>query len=260
VKRDIFWIVVTLIFFGYAGYILLPPITIYLLSFSERMNIFSGVTLRWYIYWYRTLIRAIHDSMIVALPATTFTMAVGVPTAYVLGRNDFRGKSFVSQLTLLPMILPTVSLGFAFLQLFNTPPFLIRAYPAIVIAHTVVCLPYVVRPLIPAFEDTRNITFEEAAQSLGASGTRAFRDVSLPLLLPSFLTATTFAFARSIGDLVQTLFLTDGTILTLPLAVFEAYASGSPQLGSAAAVVANFFTLFFILGVEQVIMKRIRSY
>ena len=138
-------------------------------------------------------------SAVVAL----FNVVMGTLIAWVLVRDDFRGKSLVNALIDLPFALPTIVASIVLLSLYgpNSPVGVqLNATTAgLAVALAFVTLPFVVRAVQPVLiEADREV--EEAAASLGASNWTIFRRVLLPTLAPAILSRGGLAFARAIGE------------------------------------------------------------
>ncbi len=149
-----------------------------------------------------------------ALAALTLTIAVsaivalidvvtGTLIAWVLVRDDFRGKAFVNAIIDLPFALPTIVASIVLLALYGpSSPIGLDLYatrPALVIALLFVTLPFVVRSVQPVLMEVDREA-EEAAASLGAGSWTTFRRVILPALRPALLGGAGLAFARALGE------------------------------------------------------------
>lgn len=163
--------------------------------------------------------KAVVDPRVVAAYRLSFTTSLiaallngvfGFVVAWVLVRYRFPGKRVVDALVDLPFAMPTAVSGIALTTLYAhtgwigrwLDPLGIRvayAVPGIIIALTLIGLPFVVRTLQPALEDLEQ-ELEEVASSLGATRWQTFRLVILPAVLPSLLTGFALAFARAIGE------------------------------------------------------------
>ncbi|MEP6650673.1 MAG: sulfate ABC transporter permease subunit CysT [Lapillicoccus sp.] len=146
-----------------------------------------------------------------ALRVTVLTSAVvalvnvvmGTLVAWVLVRDDFRGRGVINALIDLPFALPTIVASIVLLSLYgpNSPigVHLNATKPGLVVALAFVTLPFVVRAVQPVLiEADREV--EEAASSLGASNPTIFRRVVLPTLAPAVISGGGLAFARAIGE------------------------------------------------------------
>ncbi|NNF62908.1 MAG: iron ABC transporter permease [Acidimicrobiia bacterium] len=132
-----------------------------------------------------------------AVVSTVVTLVVAMPGAYVLGRFDFPGKSFVRAIVTVPFVLPTVVVGTAFLALIGPSGVLgvdlDGTIWAILLAHVFFNYAVIVRTVggLWANLDPR---LTEAARMLGASRWRAFTRVTLPLLRPAIAAASSIVF------------------------------------------------------------------
>jgi sulfate transport system permease protein len=130
-------------------------------------------------------------------------VVTGTLIAWVLVRDDFRGKSFVNALIDLPFALPTIVASIVLLSLYGPrSPIGLDLYatrPALIIALAFVTLPFVVRSVQPVLEEVDREA-EEAAASLGAGNRTIFRKIILPALYPALLGGAGLAFARAVGE------------------------------------------------------------
>jgi sulfate transport system permease protein len=128
---------------------------------------------------------------------------MGTVIAWVLVRDEFRGKRVVNMIIDLPFALPTIVAGLTLLALYGpegpTGIDIIFTRWAVFAALLFVTLPFVVRSVQPVLIEVDR-EMEEAAASLGARNMTIFRRVVLPNLLPGLLTGTALSFAKAIGE------------------------------------------------------------
>jgi sulfate transport system permease protein len=173
--------------------------------------------------------------IVVAINALTGTLI-----AWVLVRDDFRGKSAVNALIDLPFALPTIVAGLTLLALYGPkhPVGIDVSYTrvAVGLALLFVTLPFVVRAVQPVLM-TLDREMEEAAASLGASPLQTFRRIILPNLTPALLSGVALAFARAIGEF-GSIVLISGNIpfKTEVASVFIAGRIENDDLSGASAV------------------------
>lgn len=152
-----------------------------------------------------------------SLIAASLNGVFGLVVAWVLVRYEFWGKRFVDAVVDLPFALPTAVSGIALTTLYARTGWIGRwldplgiqvayAWPGIVIALTLIGLPFVVRTVQPALEDLDQ-EVEEASASLGATRWQTFRRVILPTILPALLTGFALAFARAVGEFGSVYFI-----------------------------------------------------
>ena len=129
-----------------------------------------------------------------ALASTLLTVAIALPTAYVLGRYRFRGRSVVNALVVVPFVLPTVVVALAFLAVLPGP--LERGWAPILIAHAFFNVAVVVR-IVGTFWANLDPRMSEAAATLGARPWKRFTEVIVPLLSPALAAAAAIVFLFS---------------------------------------------------------------
>jgi sulfate transport system permease protein len=140
----------------------------------------------------------------VSLIVAAINAVTGTLLAWVLVRDDFRGKRIVNALIDLPFAMPTIVAGLTLLALYGPkgPVGIDIAYTrvAVGLALLFVTLPFVVRAVQPVLMEVDREQ-EEAAKSLGASGWTTFRRVVLPSLRPAIVAGAGLAFARALGEI-----------------------------------------------------------
>ena len=173
-----------------------------------------------------------------ATASTLLTVAIALPGAYVLGRYKFPGKRLVKAAVTVPFIMPTVVVGGAFLTLLGPDgPFgidLRRTVWAILIAHVFFNYAVVVRTVSAAWERL-DPKLRDAAATLGASRTRVFRHVSLPLILPAIVSAASIVFLFSFTSFGVVLILGDLVHSTVEVEIWR-QATNLLNLPAAAAL------------------------
>jgi thiamine transport system permease protein len=161
-------------------------------------------------------IASVINSLQFALAAMVLSLLLGLPLALAIVRRRLK---WLNTFAMMPLAISSVALGFGLLRAFASEPFnqLDRGV-AIVMAHTLLALPFVVRALVPALRGL-DIALSEVAQSLGAPPVRVFLSIELPLLRKALLVGAAFAFAISIGEMSATILLAGPNQKTMPLVV-----------------------------------------
>ena len=156
-------------------------------------------------------ITTIKISLKLAAFTMVFSLVLGAPLAWWLSRKDALPRRIIAAVTTMPLVVPPTVLGFYLLffmgpfgpigKLFNQLG--IRLLPftfsGLVVASVICSMPFVVQPLVNAFEALGERPLE-AASTLGASTVDAFFTVILPQAKPAFLTAGIMSFAHAIGE------------------------------------------------------------
>ncbi len=180
---------------------------------------------------------------------------LGTVTAWVLVRDDFRGKSVVNAIIDLPFALPTIVAGLTLLALYGptSPVGIDVAFTrtSIVLAMMFVTLPFVVRTVQPVLQEL-DPELEQAAHSLGASRATTFRRIVFPNILPGILSGVALAFAKAVGEFGALVIITGNIPFDTEVSsvfIFGRIESGDSAGAAAAAVVLlaiSFLTLLSI--------------
>ncbi|NJO13331.1 MAG: sulfate ABC transporter permease subunit CysT [Gammaproteobacteria bacterium] len=141
----------------------------------------------------------------------------GFVIAWTLVRYEFPGRKLIDALIDMPFALPTAVSGIALTAVFAENGFLGQhlatlgikvAYTpiGIVVALTLIGLPFVVRSVQPALQEVQR-DLEDAAETLGAGRFYIFRRIILPTVFPALATGFTLAFARAVGEYGSVIFI-----------------------------------------------------
>ena len=190
------------------------------------------------------LLDALEVSLALATAAALAATAVGTAMAYAQVRYRFVGRTLLDLILLLTISTPEVIIGSSLLNLFlqirlpTGPLTLFLSHVMFDIAFVAI----VVKSRLRTFD----VTLEHAAMDLGARGWRVFRLITLPLILPSVITAGLLAFMLSLDDFIISVFVS-GQTLTFPLFVWgTARIAMPPQIyviGTGMFVVLTLFLL-----------------
>jgi sulfate transport system permease protein len=187
----------------------------------------------------------------VSFAVVLINAVIGTVIAWVLVRDDFRGKQLVNAIIDLPFALPTIVAGLTLLALYGPrgPVGIDVAYTrtAVLVALLFVTLPFVVRAVQPVLIELDR-DMEEAAASLGAGNFTIFRRIILPNLLPAIFAGAALAFARSIGEF-GSLVLISGNLpfKTEVSSVFIFGQIESDRVVTAAAVSVVLLAISFVV-------------
>lgn len=217
-----------------------PVITILPLAFTSTTFLTYPIPeFSW--RWFEDLVaseawrRSIVNSLIVGSSATLLSTVLGTMAALGLRGGALPFNNGLRTFFLLPMVVPAVVLGVGAQILYGRWG-LADTYLGVIVAHTVLCLPFVIVNVTAALGNI-NPSVERAAGSLGAGPLRAFRYVTLPLALPGIVSGAVFAFATSLDEVVITLFVAGPNQRTLARQMFSSIRENiSPTVVSAAFI------------------------
>jgi molybdate transport system permease protein len=218
---------------------------------TEAMN--------WHEFW-----PPIRLSIQVALVSSIWVTCLGIAVAWWMSRKSFKGKLLLETLFMLPLVLPPTVIGFLLLVLlgrksavgrlfewlFHAP--IIFSWWAAVIASVVVAFPLVYQTMKVGFASVDR-DLEESSRSIGANEWQVFRYITLPLAVPSLVSAYILGFARGLGEFGATLMIAGnipGKTQTIPTAIYVAVDSGNTTMAWAwtGSVIAISFLLLLLTG------------
>ena len=222
-----------------------PLIVLMIFSFndSKRNVVWRGFTTKYYekALGNEQLVEALVNSLTIAALATIASLLLGAVAAVMLWRFRFPLKGAVDGTISLPIIVPEICLGVAFLMFFAAvgwPTDLVWPFNlgAITIAHITFCFPFVtmvVRSRLASF----NREQEEAAKDLGASEWQVFRDVLIPHIRPALVAGALLSFTLSLDDFVITYFTSGPDTITFPVKVYSMVRfSVTPEVNAASTL------------------------
>ncbi len=204
-------------------------------------------------------------SLEVALASLVAVFILGIACAHFISRREFSGKYVLDALFTLPLVLPPVVTGFFLLLLvgkqgpigmlltryFSTQ--IIFTPVAAVIASTVVAFPLMYQSSKAAFQSI-DANLEAAARTLGASETRVFFTITLPLAWSGLAAGAVLSFARSMGEFGATIMIAGnipGQTQTLPLAIYFAAESNDLITAGIYVTIICLITFSAILGLSK---------
>jgi putative spermidine/putrescine transport system permease protein len=212
----------------------------------------QGFTLRWF---ERVLLnREVQGSFLFSLQlagwATIAALLLGVPAAAALVRHEFPGRSGIIALMLSPVIVPLIVTGVALLQLFSSLGWG-DTMTQLVIGHTVVCLPYVVRSVTASLVLV-NRDLEDAAAVLGAPPHRVLTRIVWPQVRPGILAGAVFSFVVSFDDYPISMWLADGRHFPIPLYLHGLLERSIDPSIAAVSTLVILFALLLVVLIEKV--------
>jgi putative spermidine/putrescine transport system permease protein len=199
--------------------------------------------------------RSIVNSLLIGAGTTLLSTVLGMLAALALRRRIVFGST-LRTIFLLPMVVPAVVLGVG-LQILIARLGFPNTFAAVIVAHTVVAVPFVLVSITASLEGI-DYRVERAAASLGAAPAWVFWKVTLPLAMPGVLSGAVLAFATSLDEVVLTLFVAGPNQLTLARQMFSSIRENiSPAIVAAAFL----FIVGTVLlgGLLAVVHKRART-
>jgi iron(III) transport system permease protein len=190
--------------------------------------------------------------------AVALCIAVGVPIAWILGRSTMPGRGALDSLNTLILAVPGTAIGIAYIRAFHfdLPGFdrgLTSFWIIMPLVLAVRRLPYTVRGAYSSLLLVHR-SMEEAAASVGATGLRAFRDVTLPLIWKGIVVGSLFSFMTSLQEASAVLFLALGGWEMITNGIFAFYIAGSSSEAAALGAI-----LIAVAAVSVAVINRLAS-
>lgn len=215
--------------------------------------------------WYRELLDAsqLHfaasNSIQVALATTLLSVLLGVAGALAISRSASATARVLDSLFMSPLVLPALAFGFAALMTFSAVGWTVST-TTLVIGHTVVCVPYVIRTTTAALAQM-DPALLESSTSLGATRLYTFRRVTWPLIRPGVLAGGFIAFMSSFDNVPVSLFLRDARTDMLPIRMWQDLEGRLDVTIAALSGVIIVITLVMMLVMERAtgLSRRLRS-
>ena len=199
-------------------------------------------------------VQAVKNSFLIGIPAALLATALGTLAAIGLSRSEMPYRRAVMALLISPMVVPLVITASGVFYAFSSVA-LAKTYAGLIFAHAVLGVPFVVITVTATLAGFDR-SLVHAAASLGASHTRTFFQVQLPLILPGVMVGALFAFITSFDEVVVVLQLADVTQRTLPRQMFTGLRE---QISPTILAVATIFVLLSALLLLSIELVRRRT-
>ena len=229
--------------------VLLPVAALITNAFSHGLSTF------WAAVTQPEAVAALELTLAAAAIVAIVNSVAGLAIAFVLVRDDFRGKSIVSAVIDLPFALPTIVAGLTLLALYGAnSPFhvdLAGTRLGVGAALLFVTLPFCVRSVQPVLAEL-DAEVEDAAASLGGTQRQVLRRIILPSLLPSVLAGAGLAFARAVGEFGSVVLISGNIPFKTEVAsswIFSLSQSDALPAASAVSILLVLISLIVLLGI-----------
>lgn len=232
-----------------------PVLTLIVFSFndSKSRGHWGGFTMKWYgqLFKDRQVMSSLYYTIIIALLSAIVATVTG--TAAAVGIHSMKKvlKSFVMNLTYLPVVNPDIVTGISLMILFVFIK-LDLGFTTLLLAHITFNIPYVVLSVLPKLKQLNKHMYE-AALDLGAKPLYAFFRVILPEIMPGVVTGFLLAFTLSLDDFIISFFTTGSGVSTLSITIYSMARLGiSPKINALS-------TLMFIVVLVLLLIVNKRS-
>lgn len=201
-----------------------------------------------YVFRYTGIGGAIATSYSIAPLAVALSFVLALPTSYVLGRREVPGKKLLMNLVLLPIIAPGIVVALFLSRIFAAVG-LAQTFPGLVLGHTLLGLPYMIRVLTASFSAIPQDVID-AAENLGASTWTKITDIFLPMIRPALVAGVIFVFTTSLEEFNLTFVIGTPTFQTIPTILYSflgyEFARANASVVSLVLMVPNIVILFIV--------------
>jgi len=248
-------------FFLIAPIIIIIPLSfnsVPFFTFTQEMLTLdpAGYSLKWYQDFFTNLNwqGAVKNSFIIAVIATIISTTLGTIAALGLSRPEMPYKSAIMGILISPMIVPLI-ISAAGMYFFYTKIGLASTHLGVILAHAALGTPFVVITVTATLVGFDH-SLTRAAAMLGASPTRTFFKVIVPLILPGVISGALFAFITSFDEVVVVLFVGSYEQRTIPWQMFSGIRE---QISPTILAVATLLVIFSIMLLTSVELLRRRG-
>ena len=232
--------------------LLAPILMIFPLSLDSREIIQfppDSLSLKWYMSYFRSSewIGSTVLSLFIGLGASAIAVTLGTPAAIALIRYEFPFKRLFLLMLVGPLLLPLVVIAIAIFGVYSALG-LVGSPLGIMFAHGVLGMPIVIITIAAAVTSIPR-SYDEAAQSLGASMNVTILTVIIPLVWRSIAAGAVFSFMISFDEVIIAQFLSGTTSITLPRRMIDGiFFDLSPLLAAVSGCLIIFNTVLVVIG------------
>lgn len=216
----------------------------------------EGYSLRWYQDFLasESWMRSIRNSFIIGIASTALATTLGTLAALGLSRSEMPFKGLIMALLISPMIVPLI-ISAAGMFFFFSQIGIAGSYLGVILAHTALGTPFVIITVTATLVGFDH-SLTRAAASLGASPSRAFFKITMPLILPGVISGALFAFITSFDEIVIVLFVAGPGQRTIPR---EMWSGIREDISPTILAVATLMVLLSVLLLLVIELLRRRS-
>jgi len=206
----------------YLAFLYIPILFLPLFSFNDNIYVafpLKGFTTEWYVAMFddAPMWAALWNSVKVGVASASIATFFGMLGAKAITRYKLPGQKPIVFVIMLPLVIPGIIIGVAFLILLGQLGIKLSLY-TVTIGHVLICVPFAMATLIPRFEGFDK-SMEEASADLGANAWWTFWRVTLPMVLPGVVASLLLCFTISFDEFIIA-FLIAGNEGTLPLFIY----------------------------------------
>lgn len=265
-----FWTIVIIVLLILAAiFIVYPFARLFYQSFFPKNA--DGFSLDNYAQFFsrRYFLVGLRNSMLICVCTTILGVIIGIPMAYISARFNIWGKRIINMAVVLSMLSPPFIGAYSWILLLGRAGFItkllgkigieigsIYGFHGILLVFTLKLFPYVYMYVTTALKNFDS-SLEEASESLGVFGLKRIWHITLPVIMPTILSAALIVFMTSLADFGTPMLIGQG-YKTLPVMIYERYLSEVSTNASFASTLAVIIVAcsLLVLGIQKIIIAR----
>lgn len=239
-------------------YLFIPIVALVVFSFnaSSSATIWTDFSMKWFVVAFtnRDLQNSAFNSLTIALSAAILSSLAATLMAIMVARQAARRPSGIAQaLIMLPLVIPEVIIGVAVLGFFSFVQ-LSLGRGNLIIAHTMLCIPYAFLPVRARLQNM-DASLELAARDLYATELQVLRRITVPLLTPGIVAGLMLAFVNSMDNFIVSMLVAQPGSTTLPIYIYALMRQGvRPDVNAASTIILAISVVLVVL--SYLIAKR----
>ena len=247
------WIGLALVF------LYLPLLVMAIFSFNDSKSLsnWSGFSLRWYqeLFANQQMIDAIIVSVSIAILSTVISTILGTITAIGVSKSKPILRKILLQVNNIPIMNPEIVTGISLMLLFSFMK-IEKGYITMLIAHIVLCTPFVITNVLPKVRQLDD-NLADAAMDLGATPFQALTKVIIPQIKPGIVSGALLAFTLSFDDFIVSYFVSGNGIENISIVIYNMSKRTNPSIYALATIILVVVLVVVVLGtiIPQVFPK-----
>lgn len=201
------------------------------------------------------ILTAVSNTLILALVSACIATVLGTMGAIGAFYSKKRTQKLLGAATQIPVISAEIVTGISLAMVFVFFGFY-RTWASLIIAHVVICFPYVFLNVLPKLKQL-NPNLYEAGLDLGATPIKALFTIIIPEILPGIFSGFMLAITMSLDDYIITTFTKPATLDTISTYTYNAYAKGGANTSVPALRALS--TIIFLVVTIAVVIINIRA-
>lgn len=198
-------------------------------------------------------VRILINSILISIAVVILTMSISIPASKAIALYDFKGKKIFELLVLSPIIIPVISVAMG-IQLTFIKMGLANTVLGVIIINIIPCIPYGVKMITDVYKIIGD-KYELQATMLGANKLDILRYITIPLILPGVIGASSMCFIISFSQYFLTLLIGGGRVITYTLIMFPYIQSGDRMIASIYSIVFILISLIVVFLMEKTLNK-----